>query len=44
MMNLLIINKNIDASNLLKYQIEKNNFTATHLENSDNAVKIIFSM
>ena len=40
MMNLLIINKDIDAANLLKYQIEKNNFSATHLENSNKAIEI----
>lgn len=40
MMNLLIINKDIDTANLLKFQLEKNNFIVTHIENSDKAIEI----
>ncbi len=39
-MNLLIVNKDINATNLLRFHLEKNNFTITHTEIYENIVEI----
>ena len=39
-MNLLIINKDINATNLLRFQLEKNNYIVTHTENYESIVDI----
>ena len=40
-MNLLIINKDFNAKNLLRFHLKKNNFIITHTENYENIVEII---